>query len=62
MYKDRLTDYLVRCDKALKQLGLEKRLIAVAGLNPHNGEHGLFGDEEGRNAVFKDIGRPRDRF
>ena len=22
--------------------------MAVAGLNPHNGEHGLFGDEEGR--------------
>jgi len=44
--KDRLTDYLVRCDKALEQLGLEGRRIAVAGLNPHNGEHGLFGDEE----------------
>lgn len=43
---DRLTDYLIRCDAALKQLGLDKRLIAVAGLNPHNGEHGLFGDEE----------------
>jgi 4-phospho-D-threonate 3-dehydrogenase / 4-phospho-D-erythronate 3-dehydrogenase len=43
---DRLVDYLKRCDAALKQLGLERRLIAVAGLNPHNGEHGLFGDEE----------------
>jgi 4-phospho-D-threonate 3-dehydrogenase / 4-phospho-D-erythronate 3-dehydrogenase len=45
---DRITDYLVRCDEAMKQLGLEKRLIAVAGLNPHNGEHGLFGDEEAK--------------
>jgi 4-hydroxythreonine-4-phosphate dehydrogenase len=44
--KDRLVDYLVRCEEALKKLGLERRLIAVAGLNPHNGEHGLFGDEE----------------
>lgn len=46
--RNRLTDYLVRCDAALKNLGLEKRHIAVAGLNPHNGEHGLFGDEEVR--------------
>ena len=46
--KDRLVDYLVRCDDALRKLGLEKRLMAVAGLNPHNGEHGLFGDEEVR--------------
>jgi 4-phospho-D-threonate 3-dehydrogenase / 4-phospho-D-erythronate 3-dehydrogenase len=44
--KDRLIDYVVRCDAALKQLGLEKRRIAIAGLNPHSGEHGLFGDDE----------------
>lgn len=44
--KDRLVDYLQRCDTALASLGLETRSIAVAGLNPHNGEHGLFGDEE----------------
>jgi len=44
--KERLVDYLVRRDAALRKLGLERRLIAVAGLNPHNGEHGLFGDEE----------------
>jgi 4-phospho-D-threonate 3-dehydrogenase / 4-phospho-D-erythronate 3-dehydrogenase len=46
--KGRLVDYLVRCEEALVELGLDRRLIAVAGLNPHNGEHGLFGDEEGR--------------
>lgn len=44
--KERLTEYILRCNEALKLLGLEKRVIAVAGLNPHNGEHGLFGDEE----------------
>jgi 4-phospho-D-threonate 3-dehydrogenase / 4-phospho-D-erythronate 3-dehydrogenase len=32
--------------KALTLLGLEEGVLAVAGLNPHNGEHGLFGDEE----------------
>lgn len=46
--KERLVDYIVRCDAALKMLGLSNSTIAVAGLNPHNGEHGLFGDEEGR--------------
>lgn len=44
--KDRLSDYIVRCDSALSVLGLERRKIAVAGLNPHSGEHGLFGNEE----------------
>ncbi len=44
--KDRLVDYIERCSDALAQLGLSGPL-AVAGLNPHCGEHGLFGDEEG---------------
>ncbi|MCX6896432.1 MAG: 4-hydroxythreonine-4-phosphate dehydrogenase PdxA [Verrucomicrobia bacterium] len=33
-------------DEALKQLGLAQPRIAVAGLNPHCGENGLFGREE----------------
>ena len=31
-----------------RQLGFERPRIAVAGLNPHAGEGGLFGDEEAR--------------
>ncbi len=31
---------------ALPQLGLARRRLAVAGLNPHAGEHGLMGDED----------------
>ncbi|MFB5661055.1 4-hydroxythreonine-4-phosphate dehydrogenase PdxA [Alteribacillus sp. HJP-4] len=46
MTKERVRDYLMRCDKALKRLGIENRSIAVAGLNPHSGENGLFGMEE----------------
>lgn len=38
--------YLKQMDKALKQLNFDKPFIAVAGLNPHCGEHGLFGNEE----------------
>lgn len=46
MTKERVADYLVRCDKALQRLGIENRRFAVAGLNPHSGEGGLFGMEE----------------
>jgi 4-hydroxythreonine-4-phosphate dehydrogenase len=33
-------------DQAMTHLGIEKPRIAVAGLNPHAGEHGLFGSED----------------
>lgn len=46
--KDRVLDYIRRCTDALKQLGLDDASLVVAGLNPHCGEHGLFGDEEVR--------------
>ncbi|HEY8370231.1 MAG TPA: 4-hydroxythreonine-4-phosphate dehydrogenase PdxA [Thermodesulfobacteriota bacterium] len=35
-------------DRMCRLLGVARPRVAVAGLNPHNGEHGLFGDEEGR--------------
>ncbi|MBE7066813.1 MAG: 4-hydroxythreonine-4-phosphate dehydrogenase PdxA [Ruminococcaceae bacterium] len=46
--EERLIDYIVRCTEALNRIGVQQGVMAVAGLNPHNGEHGLFGDEEGR--------------
>ncbi len=46
MTKERVHDYLIRCDQALQRLGVENRKLAVAGLNPHSGEGGLFGREE----------------
>jgi len=46
MTKERVREYLIRCDKALQRLGVENRKFAVAGLNPHSGENGLFGREE----------------
>lgn len=44
--KDRIIDYVKRCTGALRQLGVEDGTMAIAGLNPHSGEHGLFGNEE----------------
>lgn len=44
--KDRIIDYVKRCMKALEKLGVTDGTMAIAGLNPHSGEHGLFGWEE----------------
>lgn len=34
--------------REMPRFGIDRPRIAVAGLNPHAGEHGLFGDEEQR--------------
>lgn len=44
----RIVDYVKRCTRELERLGISGGTFAVAGLNPHCGEHGLFGDEEVR--------------
>ena len=44
--KPRVLTVIRLADRALKALGIAEPRIAVAGLNPHAGEHGLFGDEE----------------
>lgn len=49
--RDRIKDYVKRCLEALKRLGVEEGTMAVAGLNPHCGEHGLFGDEEVKEII-----------
>lgn len=48
---DEITPELVQrtlplCDLYLRQLGVESPTLAVAALNPHGGEQGLFGNEE----------------
>ena len=44
--RERVIDYVIRCTEALRRLGVTEGTMAVAGLNPHSGEHGLFGWEE----------------
>lgn len=44
--KERIKDYVKRCLEALAKLGVTDGTMAIAGLNPHSGEHGLFGWEE----------------
>ena len=44
--KERVLDCIQRCSQVLQQLGMGGGTLAVAALNPHCGERGLFGDEE----------------
>ncbi|MCI1986111.1 MAG: 4-hydroxythreonine-4-phosphate dehydrogenase PdxA [Lactobacillus sp.] len=44
--KQGIKDFVYAMIKALHTLGVDAPHVAVAGLNPHSGEHGLFGDEE----------------
>jgi 4-phospho-D-threonate 3-dehydrogenase / 4-phospho-D-erythronate 3-dehydrogenase len=44
--KERVVSAIKVADRELKRFGHVRPRIAVAGLNPHAGEHGLFGDEE----------------
>ncbi|MEA5001972.1 MAG: 4-hydroxythreonine-4-phosphate dehydrogenase PdxA [Christensenella sp.] len=43
---ERVLTVIRLADEALKLLGIKQPKIAVAGLNPHCSENGLFGDEE----------------
>lgn len=45
----RILKTIVIGDDALRRLGWKEPRIAVCGLNPHAGEHGLFGDEEAQH-------------
>jgi 4-hydroxythreonine-4-phosphate dehydrogenase len=44
--KDRVLETIRLLNDGLKMIGIEQPRIGVAGLNPHAGDGGLFGDEE----------------
>jgi 4-hydroxythreonine-4-phosphate dehydrogenase len=44
--RDRILDRLMLAQAALRDMGVERPRLAVAGLNPHAGESGAFGREE----------------
>jgi 4-phospho-D-threonate 3-dehydrogenase / 4-phospho-D-erythronate 3-dehydrogenase len=44
--KERVLEVIQLADTACKRLGIARPAVGVAGLNPHAGEGGLFGDEE----------------
>lgn len=46
--QDRICRVIQIANDFLQRVGFDAPKIAVAGVNPHAGEHGLFGDEEAR--------------
>jgi 4-phospho-D-threonate 3-dehydrogenase / 4-phospho-D-erythronate 3-dehydrogenase len=44
--KERVLDVIQLMDSGLRQLGVANPRIGVAGLNPHSGDGGLFGNED----------------
>jgi 4-phospho-D-threonate 3-dehydrogenase / 4-phospho-D-erythronate 3-dehydrogenase len=49
--KDRVLRIIRLADATLRDLGVAAPRVAVAGLNPHAGEGGLFGTEEGEEII-----------
>lgn len=39
-------EFIQRCKEAIEVIGVKNPRLAIAGLNPHSGENGLFGYEE----------------
>src|SRR5262249_32601172 len=44
--RERVLGALETADRELRRFGIQQPRLAIAGLNPHAGEHGLFGSEE----------------
>lgn len=49
--KERILEVIQLADDACKRMGIVTPAIGVAGLNPHAGERGLFGDEEAKEII-----------
>ncbi|HRO45640.1 4-hydroxythreonine-4-phosphate dehydrogenase PdxA [Agriterribacter sp.] len=49
--KQRILDVIKLLDAGLNQMGIRNGKIGVAGLNPHAGDAGLFGDEEEKEII-----------
>ena len=49
--KEKVLGMIELADETLKSFGIKKPRIAVAGLNPHSGERGLFGTEEVEGSI-----------
>ena len=49
--KERVLTAIKLADENAKMLGFKQPRVAVAGLNPHSGENGMFGDEDRKEIV-----------
>jgi len=58
--RERVAKVIAAADGTLRRIGVAKPKLAVAGINPHAGEGGLFGDEE-INIIAPEIAAARAR-
>jgi 4-hydroxythreonine-4-phosphate dehydrogenase len=58
---ERILDVIELTNEALAKLRHKRPKIAVCGLNPHAGEHGLFGDREEERFIIPAIQAARSR-
>ncbi|MFC1707107.1 4-hydroxythreonine-4-phosphate dehydrogenase PdxA, partial [Planctomycetota bacterium] len=58
--RERVVEAIERCATVLRQLGVSRGGLAVAALNPHCGDGGLFGDEEVRE-IAPAVAEARER-
>ncbi|MEH8027846.1 4-hydroxythreonine-4-phosphate dehydrogenase PdxA [Gallibacterium anatis] len=49
--KERVLTVIKLADENAKMIGFKQPRVAVAGLNPHSGENGMFGDEDSKEIV-----------
>jgi 4-hydroxythreonine-4-phosphate dehydrogenase len=59
--RDRVLDVIDLTDRGVTRLRGERRPLAVCGLNPHAGEHGLFGRREEEEQIVPAIEEARKR-
>lgn len=57
--EERVFRYIKKSIEALNYLGLGKGIFAVAGLNPHSSDNGLFGNEE-KNEIIPAIEKAQE--
>ena len=57
MHAARIPERLWLADTTLRKAGFERPKIAVCGINPHAGEHGLFGHGEDEQKVLPGVER-----
>lgn len=57
---DRIHDVITLTHQAMKRMLQREPRLAICGLNPHAGEHGLFGQKEEENHIEPAVMRARE--
>ena len=58
--RERIEKVIELADGIMKRLAIDEPRIAVAGINPHSGENGLFGNEE-KNEIIPAINKMKEK-